>query len=353
MLDRLVEVRLLDDAAFAEQWVDSRHRHRGLGRRALSQELRRKGVESETADEAVAGLDADAEREKARELVRRRLPSLDRVEPQAAARRLVGMLARKGYGAGLAYEVVRTEMAQRGAELDEADPDLEDSEPARRATLLTSEDAADACAVTGITATIVCDPDDSPRPTVVMCLAPRGSAPRGHQPRRGHHHDRVGPRPGPRGRRAGSVDEDRCIDHHRARPRRQPPDRHGARRHPGTDPAARSLVAPSADQRAGTGDLRRLRDDPVVLGLGVLRGPVPLPVAVLLTVLLGELRPGLEPLRDLPAGVPGVDPAGDHLAAVPARLPDHLLLLPEVVLPGVLGVAAGVRGVRAAHHVLR
>jgi regulatory protein len=129
VLDRLVEVRLLDDAAFAEQWVDSRHRHRGLGRRALSQELRRKGVESETADDAVAGLDADTEREKARELVRRRLPSLDRVEPPVAARRLVGMLARKGYGAGLAYEVVRTEMAQRGAELDEADPDLEDSEP--------------------------------------------------------------------------------------------------------------------------------------------------------------------------------------------------------------------------------
>jgi regulatory protein len=129
VLDRLVEVGLLDDAAFAEQWVDSRHRHRGLGRRALSQELRRKGVDTETAGEAVAGLDAEAEREKAGELVRRRLPSMDRVEPQAAARRLVGMLARKGYGAGMAYEVVRTEMAARGAELDEAEPELEDDEP--------------------------------------------------------------------------------------------------------------------------------------------------------------------------------------------------------------------------------
>jgi regulatory protein len=129
VLDRLVEVRLLDDAAFAEQWVDSRHRRRGLGRRALSQELRRKGVDTETADEAIAGLDPETEREKARELVRRRLPSLDRVEPPAAARRLVGMLARKGYGAGLAYEVVRTEMAARGAELEESDLDLEDADP--------------------------------------------------------------------------------------------------------------------------------------------------------------------------------------------------------------------------------
>jgi regulatory protein len=129
VLDRLVEVGLLDDVAFAEQWVDSRHRHRGLGRRALSQELRRKGIDSEVAGEAVAGLDADAERERACELVRRKLPSLDRIESQAAARRLVGMLARKGYGAGMAYDVVRTEMAARGAELDEAGADLEDEEP--------------------------------------------------------------------------------------------------------------------------------------------------------------------------------------------------------------------------------
>ncbi|WP_433799162.1 regulatory protein RecX [Actinomycetospora sp. CA-084318] len=125
VLDRLEEVRLLDDTAFAEQWVDSRHRHRGLGRRALSQELRRKGVDAETTSAAVAELDPESERAKAVELVRRRLRSLDRVEPEAAARRLVGMLARKGYGAGLAYEVVRTEMAGRGAELDDTVPDDE------------------------------------------------------------------------------------------------------------------------------------------------------------------------------------------------------------------------------------
>lgn len=123
VLDRLEEVRLLDDSAFAEQWVDSRHRHRGLGKRALSQELRRKGVETEVANAALDELDPESERAKAVELVRRRLPSLDRVEPQAAARRLVGMLARKGYGAGLAYEVVREEMASRGAELEGTVPD--------------------------------------------------------------------------------------------------------------------------------------------------------------------------------------------------------------------------------------
>ena len=133
VLDRLVEVGLLDDAAFAEQWVDSRHRHRGLGRRALSQELRTKGVETEVANAALDELDADAERSKAAELVRKRLPSLDRVEPAAAARRLVGMLARKGYGGGLAYEVVKNEMAARGAEIaEEADLEGDDEVAAGR-----------------------------------------------------------------------------------------------------------------------------------------------------------------------------------------------------------------------------
>lgn len=121
VLDRLVEVGLLDDAAFAEQWIRSRHRHRGLGRRVLADELRRKGVDRSTATTALAEIGRDDERVRADELVRRRLPSLARVDTTTAARRLVGMLARKGYDAGLAHDVVRTAMADRAAELDGAD----------------------------------------------------------------------------------------------------------------------------------------------------------------------------------------------------------------------------------------
>ena len=40
---------LVDDEAFARSWVESRQRSRGLARRALAQELRRKGVDDETA----------------------------------------------------------------------------------------------------------------------------------------------------------------------------------------------------------------------------------------------------------------------------------------------------------------
>lgn len=126
VLDRLVEVGLLDDAAFAEQWISSRHRHRGLGRRALADELRRKGVDRTTASTALEGLDRDDEAERARELVRKRLPSLRSVDSTVAARRLTGMLARKGYDAGIVGDVVRSELAGRDDQADDLPEDLVD-----------------------------------------------------------------------------------------------------------------------------------------------------------------------------------------------------------------------------------
>ena len=124
VLSRFDEVGLIDDAAFAGQWVRSRHRSRGLSRRAIALELRRKGVDDEVAGEALAEVDPAAEEERAHELVVKRLRSMSVAtseEQQSAVRRLVGMLARKGYGAGVAYSVVRRVMAERGAELDEFD----------------------------------------------------------------------------------------------------------------------------------------------------------------------------------------------------------------------------------------
>ena len=127
VLNRFDEVGLIDDAAFAGQWVRSRHRHRGLGRRAIAVELRRKGVADEVAGEALAEIDTESEDRRARELVDRKLRSVavDTADRRAtAARRLVGMLARKGYSAGTAYRVVREALAECGAEVDEwnADP---------------------------------------------------------------------------------------------------------------------------------------------------------------------------------------------------------------------------------------
>ncbi|MDP9429556.1 MAG: recombination regulator RecX [Actinomycetota bacterium] len=107
VLDRFGEVGLIDDAAFARAWVTSRQAGRGLARRALKSELRAKGLDGEVAEEAVALVEDQDEWEAARRLVQRRLPGLRRVDRVTAERRLVGMLARRGYGSGLAAWVVR------------------------------------------------------------------------------------------------------------------------------------------------------------------------------------------------------------------------------------------------------
>ncbi|RBY85188.1 regulatory protein RecX [Blastococcus sp. TF02A-26] len=120
VLDRLTEVGLIDDAAFARAWVDSRQSGRGLSKRALKAELRAKGVEDDDVEEALALVDDQDEWDTARRLVARRVPGLRRVDRETAQRRLVGMLARKGYGSGLAAIVVREAL----------DADWEDEETA-------------------------------------------------------------------------------------------------------------------------------------------------------------------------------------------------------------------------------
>ncbi|WP_236826174.1 MULTISPECIES: regulatory protein RecX [unclassified Blastococcus] len=119
VLDRFTEVGLIDDASFARAWVSSRQAGRGLARRALSAELRAKGVDPETAAEAVQLVGDDDEREAARRLVERRAPGMRRLDRQTATRRLMGMLARKGYNGGLAAAVVREVLDEVGAAEDD------------------------------------------------------------------------------------------------------------------------------------------------------------------------------------------------------------------------------------------
>lgn len=117
LLERFEEVGLIDDEAFARSWIASRQPGKGLARRALAQELRRKGVDDEVAKEALDEIDPADEEQAARALVRKKLRSLSRVDDTTATRRLVGMLARKGYGSGLAFAVVKDELANAGREI--------------------------------------------------------------------------------------------------------------------------------------------------------------------------------------------------------------------------------------------
>ncbi|MCW3843250.1 recombination regulator RecX [Micromonospora yasonensis] len=118
VLDRYDEVGIIDDAAFARAWVSSRHAGRGLARRALANELRQRGVDGDVASEALGELDEETEAETARALVERKLRSA-RGEPDAVFRRLVGMLARKGYPPGVAIRAVKDALAAQSAEAAE------------------------------------------------------------------------------------------------------------------------------------------------------------------------------------------------------------------------------------------
>lgn len=119
LLDRFEEIQLVDDEAFAEGWVRSRARSRGLARGAIKRELREKGVDDETAQQALEQIDDGDEEERARELVRTKLrPDSMGADRDKALRRLVGMLARKGYGGSMAFRIAREEWEVRFGEQD-------------------------------------------------------------------------------------------------------------------------------------------------------------------------------------------------------------------------------------------
>ena len=125
VLGRFAEVRLIDDAAFAQAWVETRHHGRGLARRALSAELRQRGVAAEEVRAAVDSLGDADELAAARRLVAKRVGASRGRPLPARVRHLVGVLARKGYPAGLAYQVVREALERDGLPGAEAgfDPD--------------------------------------------------------------------------------------------------------------------------------------------------------------------------------------------------------------------------------------
>lgn len=114
VLDRFEEVGLVDDAEYAAMLVRTRQAERGLARRALAVELRRKGIDGEVAAEALAAVEPDDEEAAARRLVEKRLRSMTGLDDEVKRRRLVAMLARKGHSPGLGYRVV--DEALRGDE---------------------------------------------------------------------------------------------------------------------------------------------------------------------------------------------------------------------------------------------
>lgn len=124
VLSRFADVGLIDDAAFARAWVESRHYSRGLSRRSLSAELRRQGVQTEEIREAVDTLDPEQEVATARRLVEQKMAGTRGQPPEVRVRRAAATLARKGYPPGLVFRLIKEVLEQEGsAEALELDPD--------------------------------------------------------------------------------------------------------------------------------------------------------------------------------------------------------------------------------------
>lgn len=123
VLDRFDEVGLVDDAAYADMLVRTRHSERGLSRRALAMELRRRGIAEETAADALEQVDPDDERAAALALARKHVARTRGLERDVRVRRAVGALGRKGYAPGVSFGVVRDALAEEGED------DLDDDYP--------------------------------------------------------------------------------------------------------------------------------------------------------------------------------------------------------------------------------
>nr|WP_051208525.1 regulatory protein RecX [Propionicicella superfundia] len=119
VLDEFAERGYLDDARLAEGVVAG-VAHRPRSRSALQRELTARGVDTETAQQATAAMDREAEVGAARRLAAKRAPSLSRLDHAVAYRRLAAALARRGFPADIVHQVT-CETVQGERDGDEGD----------------------------------------------------------------------------------------------------------------------------------------------------------------------------------------------------------------------------------------
>jgi len=103
-LARLEHLDLLDDAAFAAYWAEQRERFSPRSARAITQELRQRGVDRETAS---AALDPEQDTENALTAARSRLHTIRTDDYNTFRAKLGGFLQRRGFSYGVTRDVVR------------------------------------------------------------------------------------------------------------------------------------------------------------------------------------------------------------------------------------------------------
>ncbi len=112
-LARLGELGLVDDDAFARQWIEERAARKGLAAERLVSELRQKGIEREVTERALAevGVDEDAQ---ALELAARSVRKVASRPLGEQGARLVQMIMRRGFPPDVAERAARSVLPPEG-----------------------------------------------------------------------------------------------------------------------------------------------------------------------------------------------------------------------------------------------
>jgi regulatory protein len=112
LLDRFEAVGLIDDRALADMLVRTRHAERGLTGQPLALELRRKGIDPETAAAALSQITREDEASAAERWARKKLAATRNLPYEVRLRRAASGLARKGCAPALALTTVKRLLAE-------------------------------------------------------------------------------------------------------------------------------------------------------------------------------------------------------------------------------------------------
>jgi len=104
---RLQEKGLINDSEFAKAWTQSRHTSKKLSKRIIASELRTRGVDQQSIDEALDEIDDESEYRTAFSLAMRKYSTMSRLEPEIQIRRIQSLLQRKGFSFSTISRVIR------------------------------------------------------------------------------------------------------------------------------------------------------------------------------------------------------------------------------------------------------
>lgn len=110
LIEKLQNSRLLNDEEFAHRFARAQRENRKLSRSVLKRELSKKGISPELASDAVA--DIDGEEDLAREVAQKKANSTRRLDYAVRERRILGMLARRGFPSAICIKVTREVLAE-------------------------------------------------------------------------------------------------------------------------------------------------------------------------------------------------------------------------------------------------